>query len=383
MRSTALFLLPLALIALSTVSAFADDEAPTAVNVPFGLDQFAATAEELPEGWRILESAVPASAPSAEGITAIAKAVGIAEDKISVRCMSLAKGEGDKAILAAACWLSLDEHTPDFTARMVGTTVMRGWKVKQISSPARLVISWAANAEALKAVNTWQVNSAVKRLCQHSLDLFRSLRQERDRNAQQRKFIKAQAVLEAAGTTEPRASMYHALKAQLVGRQDPEAALDHNRKALAKDAPAPAPDAMLVSAAYSAGQALLNTQKDDVLPEALAILERGVALEKAAASPMMRFGNRYNLACAYARMNKIDEAFEHLEESLSFLKTTWEADKAKTGGFSQLNYSQHYEHAKTVDTDLTPLRSDKRWAAVIAKFDPERITTPEKSDGDK
>lgn len=391
MQPTARLLLPLLLILAFVPIAHAEDDAPAAkvetetVNEPFGLIHFTPADDKLPEGWSLVDGAIPASAPTVASLTKVATDAGIPADKVQAKAIKISSGDGESAVLGAAVWISLDAYTEGFTKSMVGASLLRGWKVKRVGGAARLLVSWGSNAKAASAILAWQVDTAVRRLIESGLGMMQAARQERDRNEAQRKFFGGQAVIEVAGKTEPEASYYHALKGAMLERRDPDAALDHNRKALKPGAPVPAPDRWIVGAAFQAGQALLTKQDAAVLPEALAILERAVKAEAGAQNPFMRFGNRYNLACTYARMKKLDGAFKHLEASLLYLRGEWEKQKAASPvGLSQLDYPRHFEHARDIDDDLAPLREDARWAKVMAKCDPDPKPAEEpKKDGDK
>ena len=61
--------------------------------------------------------------------------------------------------------------------------------------------------------------------------------------------------------------------------------------------------------------------------------------------------SRYNLCCAYSRLERLDEAFAELESVLT--------------SDAEASLEQLKEHAQT-DPDLEPMRKDPRWNALFA-----------------
>ncbi|HZI93734.1 MAG TPA: tetratricopeptide repeat protein [Patescibacteria group bacterium] len=76
--------------------------------------------------------------------------------------------------------------------------------------------------------------------------------------------------------------------------------------------------------------------------------QAAAAYEKAVALPSAPRGVRYNLACVYALMNRMDDAFRTL-------------DQAVAAGFSNTT-------GLDADPDLAPLRADPRYAALHARM---------------
>ena len=364
---------------------FAEDEppegpAPAAQVPPFGLDDIAAPEGTLPEGWKAGTPA--AGAPTAEALMKLATDAGLDAAKVTARAVALAKGEGETTVGGVAAWLALDAGNEAFGPALKSAVETGGWLVKPIGTPLRLLITSAGSEAAAKELQTWQVDVTVRRLCDRCLETFKEAQQQFDPHSQAETARKAQAMLAAASQTEPEAAYAHAIIAQMVQRDHPDAAMEHNRKALKKDAPVQPPAEWIVRAAFNVGGALLTTGDAAQVDEALEVLSRAVALEDKTEDPFQRFGNRYNLACAYARKGQLDPAFQHLETCLATLKTAWEKDKQKSfSGMSQLEYPRHYEHAKLIDSDMDELRKDARWAPLMAKLDPyaPAAAQPEKS----
>lgn len=381
----------LAALLLLAPHARADDEpappqekpALAAVRLPFSLDDVAPADGQRPEGWTGVAraTAVPATAPSTARLLAMARDAGVDAAALQVRCIPLRKGDGASAEFGVSAWVTLGVDAKTFAPKLAAAAGEHGWLTKNLALPNAVLVTWGSNEEAADALQRWQVATAVHALCEKGFEAIASAGQAGDQETARRAFMRGQAMIQIAGRTEPEAGVFHALMGRLLAQRDPAAALEHNRKALAANAPVPPPARWIVVAAFEAGQALLTKGDEDLLAEATEILERGVAAEAASENHFMRFGNRYNLACAYARRGETDKAFPHLEESLRYLKSAWQADMAQEGGASRLDYPNHFEHARTKDSDLEPLRADPRWAALFTKYDPAAPAPKKNTDG--
>ncbi|MDJ0521397.1 MAG: hypothetical protein QNJ90_04910 [Planctomycetota bacterium] len=397
LRTSSLAAILLLLMAPLTV---ADEDAPAKPAAPgeqpvaevpaFGLEAFIPPADAFPDGWSGLTSGgvMPASAPSVRGMLELATQAGLDTGKLVARCRSLRRvHDGKRADLGVVAWVSLDAGSAAFAAARKKAAQERGWSVREVGGPTRLLIAWGSDAASREALLTWGVAEAVERLCDLGVETINSAGRQPDRGSGKAVYDRGVAILEAAGRTEPRAGVFHMWKGRMAeslargaagmgdraGFERQQAtAIEHYRKALAKGAPVPPPERMVATAAFVAGQGLLLMEDKSVLEEALHVLQRGVAAEEHATNPFHRFGNRYNLACTYARLGKLDPAFGHLETSLQGLKLAWLVDKEKSGtGASQLEYPRHYEHAAKVDGDLAPLREDPRWEALMKRCHPD------------
>lgn len=353
--------------------------------VPYGLGILAPSAGEVPEGWRPLAGPAAAieGAPTEQALLALAESAGLDPAQVEVRSLALATGEGDDAQQGVVGWIAIDGEMKDFAQKITEASQTGGWKIKAVGTPMRILASWGSTEDAGLALQEWQVAAAVTRLCETAHAYLMESRNaaggdEGDTEAARLKIAHARMMMQAAGSTEPEAAIVHALLGRLVQGQSPADALEPYRRALRPGAPIPPPDDWVVEAAYLAGQALLRRQTRHVLDEALTILRRGVVAEESAPHAQLRFGNRYNLACTYARLGQVDEAFAHLEEGLRFLRTaSAEETLDPAGGGAPLDYVSNYKHALEIDTDMASLREDARWAPLMAKYAPQaKADTP-------
>jgi tetratricopeptide (TPR) repeat protein len=367
------------LIALCAPTFAEDEPAQPLVRVPdYGIADIAPSAGELPEGWAPVTTAgvVPASAPSVKAVLDLAADVSLDAQQIDARCIQLARGEGEPREAGVLLWVAIDAPPAPLRKALAARANEGGWRVRELGSPMRLGVSWGNTGAAARDIAAWQIEVAVTRLCHLVFDRIAAAP---DRAA----FERAVALLEGAGRIQPEAGVYRFLKGRiLVLLRRPRDGIPHLLAALEEGVPAPPPGKWVVEAAFHAGQALLEQasaaegERDELLARAQAVLEKGVAAEAQAASAFMRFGNRYNLACTHARLGRTDAAFLHLEESLRFLKTAAAQD-------SQIDYRSHFEHARSQDPDMEPLKADARFEKLMAKYDPEPSAAEPAPDGDE
>jgi len=252
--------------------------------------------------------------------------------------------------------MGIDAPVAALTTPLAAAAVKNGWTLRELGTPNRMVIVWASTEAAAKLLMQWQVELTVNKL----LDLAFAGRQNAMRQGDRADFNAAVALLEEVGEIAPEAGAFHALKGIFMHRQGSESAFPHFRKALNEKTPMPARLKWRVFVAGELGMGLLLNGSDEVLEEAARVLAFAIANESEAKETLARFGNRYNLACAYARLGKKDEAFTALEGSLKFAQ-------AELGE----QYAAHYTHCKDVDTDMASLREDARFAALMQKYAPE------------
>lgn len=324
-----------------------------AAEIPdYSLDDIAPSREERPEGWSpvVKSGVVPATAPTVGRLLAVAREAGIDAQAFHARSRPLQKADGTAGVIAL---VGVDAEPAEFTQALARAALAHGWQVREIGTPMRVSIAWSTSKEAGTELLTWQAHLAVRRLC----DLvWKRVIAAQDRES----FQRAVALLRIAGGLEPEAGAVHALRGRVFeAMRNPDEALASYRKALDEKAPVQAKPEWIVLVAGRVGHMLLLQEEEGVLEEALAALKRAVALEKHGENDLMRFGNRYNLACTFARLGRLDEAFAELERSLKI-------GKEALGDA----YAQNHEHARTRDPDMEPLRKDPRFQKLMEKYAP-------------
>lgn len=350
---TALLTTLLTTAVLRAPCAHAEDE-PAFAQPGFSVQDITSTEEEHPEAWTplLVAGSLPDSAPTAGRLLALAKAAGLDTSTFNARSRPFQGKDGATGVVAI---VGLDAPATALAKPLAGEAVKNGWVLRELGTPNRVLVVWASTQEAAKALMQWQLELAVRKLS----NLAFTRRQNAMREGDRADFDAAVALLEEVGEIAPDAGAFHALKGIFMHQQGSERALPHFRKALEEKCPIPAQLKWRVFIAGELGMTLLLNGSDEVLDEAARALAFAVAHESETKQPLARFGNRYNLACAYARLGKKDEAFQSLEGSLKLAQ----AELVE-------QYAAHYAHCKDTDTDLASLREDERFAALMQKYAP-------------
>lgn len=346
------------------------------VRMPFTLAEILPAPDDLPDGWSEASIAQvlaePEGAPNADVLARLARAAGVPGDAAQIRSLGIVREDEQGIVHGVLAYVVLGVEGRTLAPRIAKAAEAHGWQVRNVGVPSAVLVAWSGDRAATPALLDWQTARTVRALCDRGWRAMSTARQGGDPIRARTRFARGQAMIAAARDTLPDAGHVQAILARIFV-QDTARASEHARKAIAPRAPVPAPPAILVGMAFSIGAQLLTRGGPEDLPTAAAVLEAGVAVEDAAEHPNQRFGNRYNLACTYARQGRIDAAFVQLEESLRYIKSAWEAEKrASPDGRSALDYPGHHAHAKVRDPDLASLRSDPRFARLMAAYDPAR-----------
>jgi tetratricopeptide (TPR) repeat protein len=355
MRYPLILLSSILILAAGQSSAAAEEQAP---DVPiWSAEEMAFDVESLPEGWAACpkDAEIPEGAPTEAMLMDLGQAVGLDEDTLFVETRTVKKGETQ----VVASLIDIDTDPAAFRAVIDKSAAAGGWMVKELGSPMRPMVVWSADAAAAKELAAFAREAAVYRLAENAWANLGERSIDGHRAGMER--------LRAAGLIEEKAGVVAAIAGFLQFQQDRGRAIGAWMHALKKDTPIPPKGEMRVQVAHQLGQVLLEANRDELLAPALEVLKDAVANEAAldvAKNPRhawMVYGNRYNLACTYSRMGKLDDAFKTLEESLVFAKEHLDAEA----------FAQSYNHCRNVDPDMAPLREDERFAKLLDRFDPE------------
>lgn len=357
---------PLAVLVLTLLSgpASADEEQPLVPVPDYGLEAIAPGADERPEGWGAVTQSgvIPPAAPSVASVLDFARRAEIPEQKVAVRAIPYQKESGGKRVAALLTLVAVDERPRAFTEALADAVLSSGWIVREMGSPMRVAIVWSSNGEAAREIRDWLVERVVQRTMEASVARLLAAGRSGDRT----QWNAGLKLLDRASRIEPRSGFVLAVRGRMIPRERQDLALACYRGAIRAGAPAPAPDDWKAVAAARLGQLLLERSEKKELGEALAALQLAVQMSSHIQAPVERFGARYNLACAHARLGQKDAAFEHLDAALR-------AGKELLGA----QYAFHYTHAKTRDPDMQPLRDDERFAALMAKHAPKAAEADE------
>ncbi len=121
------------------------------------------------------------------------------------------------------------------------------------------------------------------------------------------------------------------------------------------------------------GSLILVLKKNDSIDLAIEALTKAANAEAHSPATRFVFGNRYDLACAYARAKKNDEALQWLQRAFEIAETS----------LSKQDLHGNYTHWGK-DPDLDGLRDLPKFKELMTKYKPKGYKPPEeKKDEDK
>jgi tetratricopeptide (TPR) repeat protein len=305
-------------------------------------------ATKLPEGWALADAGNPTAEKLGTTVRETLIAAKVPEEAIAWRISPVRGPENAEAAVAT---LDTDPlKTPGGPAPVAtlleAAATAGGWLVRPVGGPTCVVIVAAPPEcrEALgKAAMAWGAEA---------------LRARAQRLAQGGDVPVALATIELALTLEPKSVSAHLfageVRSQLAFEKEPfgspEKALAHAEAALKEYPLYPLPDAARFRAKSLKAISLLVVGK----LEASHALYKEMVNDPATVAEV-RWGLRYNLACAAAKLGKLDEAFQELGAVLA-----QDAQETVRG----------IDHWR-VDPDFENLRADARWKALLEKYGAE------------
>ena len=219
--------------------------------------------------------------------------------------------------------IDIDKNVYAYRAKLDAQAAAGSWLVQELGSPARVVV--IGGEQGLLA-------SAAKALTEHVVYTMAELGMNRIRGGGGREKAGRDAAIgytKAISAIAPKSGVAHAIvgivhwlnsrpkkrgeKANIEIENDALAAFE---KALADGMQYPPKGSVRVFAAGNLGSILLSRKQSGKLAVATRALEIAVKHEKDCKDNSKRFSYRYDLACAYARAKKIDEAIAMLEKSI-------------------------------------------------------------------
>ena len=372
-----------------------DEIDPAKVEIPsFSIEDLVPEKDALLEGWTVLQDDPPAGHPSEEALMALAEAHGLDEDSAYVE-QRVVKTPGGAS--AGAAMMDIDADPAKFIAALKAKATEAGWIVRELATPKRLLIVGGdvPVRDEIAAELSAHVVYEFASMARHRLNIRTSWDKEQVKAAKAAAygFIKAgRALNEKAGVLaaiesfftlrkymgkrhEYEANKKRAKDAKSDDKEDEFRAKSRKakakseehwkdfvadaRKALDTGVPLPPRGTLLASLAGQGGGQIL-VRKDGQLDLAIEWLEKAVAAE--AMDMSRKYGDRYNLACAYARKGDKEKAFEWLTKSL------------ETGNILPFRqYGAAFVHMEKKDEDMKPLRGDDRWDALIKKWRNDKV----------
>ncbi len=386
MRPVHLALIALLLPLLAAAPVFAEDEKPAPAEptpeepaaeepkpepkaepdpeVPLYTIEYLMPGEDAEVGaFEVKDSKAPSGSPTEAGLEKLSEACkcSLDGDNFYVETGVL-KGKGGKVGFAL---VDVDASVWHFRRKLDEAAAAGGWKVSEVGAKGRLLVvgSGDGQAAACEALNEF----LVYKLADLGMDRLRGFSgmQKEGRKA-------AMAYVKAAGTMAPDSGVANAVtgvvhwiksRPKKRGEKADQAELDKAsaawKKALADGVKYPPKKGVLVFCAGEYGQALLLKKTKSVLPEAKRVLTLAVEHEQDGKNNFRRFGNRYNLACVYARENDVETALDLLKKAL-------ETGKSMPAHM----FRPQYVNIKDKDPDMANLRDDPRFSKLMADFKP-------------
>ena len=372
MHTLARVLVLLALPLLLAVPALAEDDPappsakPDPVIPSYSIEFLMPTDESSPEGWARASGAAPTGAPSVGALTELASSCQLDDDTFYAETAVLSKGSEKVGI----AMLDIDKHVWVMRTKLDEQATANGWVVQELGSPARVVVVSGAQAKV-----------AVGPLTEHVLYALSEMAMNRVRGSGGTEAAGREAALEyteAMRNIAPGSGVANAIRGIVdwirsrptrerkeVDRPVEDKALEFFDKALAEGAAYPPKGSVRVFVAGQLGGILLARKQKDVLVRATRALEIAVEHEQDGKDNLRRFGHRYDLACAYVRAGRIDDAFKMLEKAIETGKT-----------LPPDNWRNSFQHMEEKDPDMGPLRSDPRFSKLMADNRPPPPKNP-------
>lgn len=335
-----------------------DAEEPQEYEPPlYDLDALWPADADLPHGWTLAQGPDGPQASSlpkpVRALLALASKE-TASDTLDVRALALL---GPRGARADVLMLASDLDPSTWRARLDRGAAEQGWIVSELGDPSRLLIVRAPEPvrQSLHRMVRVQVVQGLCDLCHRAM---RSAAQD----GEPMRFWLAREYLQAAANMEPDAGGVRMLEGQVsLVLRNSSRAVELFRAALAEDLAIRPRPALAVLAAGLLGHELLSKGDGPHLEEARTVLERAVAWEESEDDLEQRFNNRYNLACVKARLGDTEQALIDLESSLVFARTHLERI-----------YVYAWRYARYRDPDLSRVRSDARFNALMDRVAPPR-----------
>ena len=370
--------------------------------------------EKAPDGWRLKEEGGDAgSGLNEKALIALAKSSNTDEDDVYVLEKLFTK-DGASANVAL---IDIDADPDAFRSALDTEAAAKGWSVLPLGSPMRLMVVGGPEgvrsaahdvmkehviyqlcelaAQRLRAAprKTKEVQKSADRLLDAARAMAadagiadamvglalhnegRNLEMAAKRSRELVKQLKKQ-LKKATKVTGNKEEMFKKIESQAAANEKTSkeklnACIPHLTKAI-KSKSFPPKDRILFFTGRNLGSTLLQLNKNDSLDVAIEAMKKAVSAEAHSPKSSFIFGNRYDLACAYARTKDNDNALKWLEEAFKISQTA----------LSKKELNGNYTHWGK-DTDLDPLRHLPKFKELMAKYKPKDYKSPEEEKAEK
>ncbi len=319
--------------------------------------------KNAPEGWE-LEDDDSGFAAIEDKLIAIGEGLGLDDDSFYVQLQAFSKGGAN----VIAAMVDVDKKVFAYKHALTAKATESGWSVSDLGHPGRILVisgSGSTVGELEKALH----EHAIYALTEMAMNRIRGRGGQEDvgRAAAVKYTRYIESIAPGAGAASAVRGVVHWIQSRKAikkqgdkpDRGEEEKAVKFFGKAFADGTKYPPKGSVRVWAAAQLGGILLTWKDKSKLDEATRALEIAVKYEKDGRRMSQRFESRYNLACAYARAKRVDDAFKMLEKSLEVLKN-----------MPVRAWRNSHKHAEEKDEDMAPLRNDPRFSKLMEDFRP-------------
>lgn len=333
--------------------------------------------DEDPEGWKLVDAdKATADAPTEDGLTALAEGLGLDDDSFYVETTGLKKGDG----VVGVALVDVEKNVYAFHDALKAAGASAGWRIKELGSPARLLVLGGTSALLAQAEEAL-VEHAIYRLGRMAMDRMNGRAALEDVGPKT-----ALHYREAIDSLVPNTGIAHAITGRIhhikankavwqhkikdakVDKAENKIATDFLEKALADGVKFPPRKSIRVWVGGTLGSLLLELKDKSLVATATRALEIAVESEKDAMQQQQRYSNRYNLACGYALGGQTQKALDTLALALETMKSI----KPRVA-------RQSWEGIEK-DKDFDSIRNDPRFSKIYADGEPPK---PKHWDRDK
>jgi tetratricopeptide (TPR) repeat protein len=380
MRNVLYALMPLLIVAIAGLpAALADDEPsppapeakpaepPPAVSKPdpaialFIGESLMPGEKDAPEGWTAVDEEADGG-PTEDALNELAESLDLSEDVFYAQIQGWEKG-GETVTVAM---VDVDAKVYAYKHALAAKAAASGWQLAELGHPGRILVL-GGPAGGVADLGKKLREHTIYKLSDMGMNRLRAVRHgDAGREAALTYAKYVDSLVPDTGTALALRGVVHELNSrpkehkEKPNREEQEKAIAFFERSLADGVPFPPKGSVRPYVAGKMGGIILTWKDRTKLPQATKALEIAVEYESDAKSVQQRYGNRYDLSCAYARANRIDDAFEMLEKALEILKNMpaeyWRAQ---------------YTHIEEKDPDMGPLRqTEGRFTGLLAKFKP-------------
>jgi hypothetical protein len=351
----------------------AEPAAPAADPKPplYSIEYLMPEEDDTLEGWSWKASAHPSGAPTESGLDALGKACGLDMDTFYVQTTALERK--DPSAVVGVAMIDVEKHVAAFRAKLDEKAAASNWSVQALGSPTRLLVVGGGTTDAREAGAEAAFRHVVYKMASRAMQRLQG-RAGHEKASQEAAREYSDAINRMArdsGVAHAILGVIHWLNSWPTKPGDKKRNKEELDKSshefdlsLASGVRYPPRKSLLVFVAGQLGGWLLEKKDKSLLGHAVDVLKRAVEHEAEGHRQDLRLQNRYNLACAYARMDRKNDALDALEGAMGVAKLMPAA--------AWRNFYKQVEK----DTDMGPLHGEARYAKIMSDAKPPAPKNP-------